>query len=363
MIQKPFENVPLPSFERITAVNEDTSAIPAGEVVCVIGFSGRKPSVTTFSNGGIIVGVTIQEIPAEDEGIVMRNGITGIDGSSFTEGELLYASESGITNSPGTTLSQLIGYYIGDDKMFVSIQNPSARQPVWGEITGTLSDQTDLQAEIDSINGHIDDLDAAVNTKVTANAPIVGATKTKVTYDTKGLVTAGADATTADVSDSLNRRYVSDAQLTVIQNTSGTNTGDNATNTTSNSYADGKVSDTAYGSGWNGVTSIAPSKNAVYDRLESGLVGTTVAYVEKTSTYTISATTDFIVNCTSGTFTVDLPTAVGITGRMFIIKNTGGGTITVNGDGSETIDGSLTQLLTTTDSLHICSTGVNWIIL
>jgi hypothetical protein len=39
-------------------------------------------------------------------------------------------------------------------------------------------------------------------------------------------------------------------------NLSGTNTGDNP------------PSDTAYGSGWNGVTTIAPSKNAVYDQME-----------------------------------------------------------------------------------------------
>lgn len=66
----------------------------------------------------------------------------------------------------------------------------------------------------------------ALNTKMTGNATIVAATKTKITYDTKGLVTSGADATTADIADSTNKRYVTDAQLTVISNTSGTNTGD-----------------------------------------------------------------------------------------------------------------------------------------
>ena len=86
----------------------------------------------------------------------------------------------------------------------------------WGAITGTLSSQTDLQTALDS--------------KVDENAAITGATKTKITYDTKGLVTSGADATTADIADSTNKRYVTDANLTVIGNTSGTNTGDNATN-------------------------------------------------------------------------------------------------------------------------------------
>jgi hypothetical protein len=54
---------------------------------------------------------------------------------------------------------------------------------VWGLISGLLSDQIDLQAALDA--------------KVTENAAITPATKTKVTYDAKGLVTAGADATLA----------------------------------------------------------------------------------------------------------------------------------------------------------------------
>ena len=70
----------------------------------------------------------------------------------------------------------------------------------------------------------------ALDAKVTGNTAITGATKTKVTYDAKGLVTGGADATTADIADSTNKRYVTDAQLVVVGNTSGTNTGDNATN-------------------------------------------------------------------------------------------------------------------------------------
>jgi hypothetical protein len=71
----------------------------------------------------------------------------------------------------------------------------------------------------------------ALDTKVDENAPITGATKTKITYDAKGLVTSGADATTADIADSTNKRYVTDSQATVIGNTSGTNTGDETVTT------------------------------------------------------------------------------------------------------------------------------------
>lgn len=89
-----------------------------------------------------------------------------------------------------------------------------------------------LDTDLTSVSGSDDTVPSAKATKtaldlkVVANADIVGATKTKITYDAKGLVTSGADATTADIADSTNKRYVSDAQLTVIGNTSGTNTGD-----------------------------------------------------------------------------------------------------------------------------------------
>jgi hypothetical protein len=76
------------------------------------------------------------------------------------------------------------------------------------------------------------------NVGVVPNAPIIGSTKTKITYDSKGLVTAGADATTADIADSINKRYVTDANLVVIGNTSGTNTGDQSINTLTNVVID-----------------------------------------------------------------------------------------------------------------------------
>lgn len=69
-------------------------------------------------------------------------------------------------------------------------------------------------------------IDSELANKLDSNAPITGDTKTKITYDANGLVTGGADATTADINDSLNRRYVSDADLTTLSNTSGTNSGD-----------------------------------------------------------------------------------------------------------------------------------------
>lgn len=72
-------------------------------------------------------------------------------------------------------------------------------------------------------------------------------------------------------------------------------------------------------------------------------------------------TTDYIVNCTANTFTVTLPTASGNTGRVYIVKNSGTGTITVACTGAQVIDGAATQSLATQYSLiRVVSNGSNW---
>lgn len=84
------------------------------------------------------------------------------------------------------------------------------------------------------------------------------------------------------------------------------------------------------------------------------------AYTARTTTYT-AATTDYFIDCTTGTFTVNLFTAVGNTGRILIIKNSGTGTITVDPNATQTIDGATTQTLSTQYSrVHIISDGANW---
>jgi hypothetical protein len=107
------------------------------------------------------------------------------------------------------------------------ILSTSSGGTVSGLTTTTYPDLTELAL----LKGVTSAIQTQLNGKVSTNTAITGATKTKITYDSKGLVTSGADATTADISDSSNKRYVTDADLTVSGNTSGTNTGDNATNT------------------------------------------------------------------------------------------------------------------------------------
>jgi hypothetical protein len=83
-------------------------------------------------------------------------------------------------------------------------------------------------------------------------------------------------------------------------------------------------------------------------------------YVTKTGAYT-ATNADYVIDCTSGTFTVTLPASSGRTGRILIIKNSGAGVITVDGNASETIDGAATYSLAVQyATVQIMSDGTNW---
>jgi len=73
----------------------------------------------------------------------------------------------------------------------------------------------DYTDKVISVNGQTGAVEIPA---IAPNTPITAATKTKISYDEDGLVTAGSDATTADIADSTNKRYVNDAQLTTLSN-------------------------------------------------------------------------------------------------------------------------------------------------
>lgn len=85
-------------------------------------------------------------------------------------------------------------------------------------------------------------------------------------------------------------------------------------------------------------------------------------YIEKDANYTLTAL-NHTINCIANSFTITLPTAVGIVGKVYNIKNSGSGIITVDGNSTETIDGDLTIDLVGSETLTLQSTGANWIII
>jgi LysM repeat protein len=88
----------------------------------------------------------------------------------------------------------------------------------------------------------------------------------------------------------------------------------------------------------------------------------TVGYNPQSSTYAVVAS-DYFVNATSGTFTITLPSAIGIAGKVYKFKNSGSGVVTIATTSSQTIDGSTTKTLAATGTLTVIAASNNWVIM
>jgi len=82
------------------------------------------------------------------------------------------------------------------------------------------------------------------------------------------------------------------------------------------------------------------------------------------SSTTLDATNSVVlVDASGGAITITLPTAVGITGKSYHIKkiDVSANNVTIDGSGSETIDGSTTLVISAQyDAPYIVSDGANW---
>jgi len=123
-----------------------------------------------------------------------------------TSGAATYSSSTGVLNIPqysggsgGTTYSFASPLALNTGTVSIpqatSVTSGYLTSTDWSTFNNKLSTAAaaSTYATITSVNG-----------KVTSNNAITGATKTKITYDTKGLVTSGTDATTSDIAEGTN---------------------------------------------------------------------------------------------------------------------------------------------------------------
>lgn len=115
------------------------------------------------------------------------------------------------------------------------------------------------------------------------------------------------------------------------------------------------------GSGTTGTIWNAAYRTALLDAIDAMFSFT---YKAKSANYT-ALNTDDVIECTSGSFTITLHAANDATRgyRPLAIKNSGTGTITVDANASETIDGQLTIDLATLDAITLMSNGSAWLII
>lgn len=144
--------------------------------------------------------------------------IVSLNGLAFTSLPTGFSIGGG-TNSKTLTVTDnatVAGNNTGDQNASTVPLSP----PITG-ITGAT-----VQGALTELLTKVGTNSSDINDKVTGNPLIVGETKTKISYDSKGLVTKGEDATTADIATSTDKRYVTDTQLNTLTNTTGVNTGD-----------------------------------------------------------------------------------------------------------------------------------------
>lgn len=94
--------------------------------------------------------------------------------------------------------------------------------------------------------------------------------------------------------------------------------------------------------------------------------GSLLAQSTKTANYTALSTDYFIFgDATAGSITINLPTAVGIAGKVYVIKkiDSSANTVTIDANSTQTLDGALTIVIGTQyASFSIVSNGSNWFI-
>jgi hypothetical protein len=243
----------------IEVVNDDTVALPKGTVVYISGASGSKPLVkragaASETESAKTIGLMRNDTGIGAQGVVVLQGsIDAIDMRNYPAGSELWLSvtpgaftlnkpqspnhlvQVGFSIRPdqnGVLEVRIDNGYEIDELHDVLIDNPTANQVLkwngsnlWTNETLQISDTSGLQTALDG--------------KVDENAPITGATRTKITYDSKGLVTAGANATTTDIAEGT-RLYFTNQRA-----------------------KDAVISQTIT----NGVTTFSPSEDAVFDAL------------------------------------------------------------------------------------------------
>lgn len=225
------------SAERIQIVvrNSTGSALLKGKVVYLSGATGNRPNAiladaSTEATSSKTIGIVIEDIANNSDGYIAVNGtLHDLDTSMFADGDTLWLSETAgdvQANTPPAEPAHavFIGYVARSHpnlgRVVIQIQNgyelnelhgvdvPSPTINDYLYYDGSLWKSRALNSTIvvnastipaSDVSAALNFLSGQVQGKVTSNAAITGATATKITYDSKGLVTGSSSLLAADL--------------------------------------------------------------------------------------------------------------------------------------------------------------------
>ena len=165
---------------------------------------------------------TYTKVTINSDGLVTTGGsLQATDIPDISETYYLASNPNGYTDNVGTVTS--VNNTSPDSAGNVEIAIPSKISDLTDDTATYPIDQADtltgLTATVTELN-YVDGVTSAIqdqlNAKVAANADITGATKCKITYDSKGLVTSGADLEASDIP-SLTLSKISDVTATATE--------------------------------------------------------------------------------------------------------------------------------------------------
>ena len=191
-------------------------------------------SATTSTIGGLMLGDDDTGLTMTNSGVLKINNGSGLiiysSGTNKNKIDISFGNidQSNDTNAvTGKEIYTALSLKVSSNSAITGATKTKITYDSKGLVTKgenlTASDIPDLSGTYATV--------AQLNTKVSSNSAITGATKTKITYDSKGLVTGGADLAASDIPD-LSGTYATLTQLYSIAY---------STNTDINSLSNGQV--------------------------------------------------------------------------------------------------------------------------
>lgn len=288
---------------------------------------------------GIIGNATASGSLIGVQGNSSRTGGAGVEGSFSPTGNLTGVGVHGVTAVAGASATEYAGKFDGVGNDGAGIYG------IWGSATGGTGGANNYGLFI-----------AAGQGQINSSMTITGAGGLGVTYNVNaGTITGAGLSACGDGTHALS--WTGGLFGCQAISTSG-----------------GASSTLAVGtgtlSGWSGVITSSPTSVVLLDQSQfsTTLQGGATAFItiqagvsSVSGNFTIGSTSTVVLANCSSACTVTLPTAVGVTGRVFSVKRTSTAAVTIATTSSQTIDGAITQVLVQQyTSIDMISDGSNW---